>query len=472
MRLHQVLSLVLFATTAAACSSHKSSGCNPADPGACSGGAVCEPVASGGTGCFAPLALKGQVTDLANGAGLDGARVVALDANRAPASAVATTSGGGNYTLSVPATRASNGAPTGNVTLRADAKDYQSFPGGVRSALPIDLSTATYSSSASRWEVQGTLTDVGLIHLLDASNLVSISGTIQQPSTRVGLLVMAQPQAGGIGLTAIADRSGSYTIFNVPAAASPGITYTVNAYGRGVNYNPETATLTVGSDATVDLTIKNTTTANVAGSLIFTSSATPPTSVALVLEPTYNVTLDRGESPPGLVAQIPSGGTYTIAGVPDGTYIALAAFGIDGNVRDVSDTGNTAPVEVVIDNGVGVTLGQFKVTGAVELTKIDGVSVGAGGDPTQISTTTPTFEWAKASSSANTATYLTDVYDAFGTNVWTNTTSPSGPGPYTATYAGDTLQSGMYYQLRVKALDNGGTAQSQTEDLKGVFFLP
>ena len=34
------------------------------------------------------------------------------------------------------------------------------------------------------------------------------------------------------------------------------------------------------------------------------------------------------------------------------------------------------------------------------------------------------------------------------------------------------LRSGMYYQLRVMALDGAGNPLAQTEDLKGVFFMP
>ncbi len=474
MRLHRVILLGALAAAAAACSDKKST-CNPGDPGACDGGQVCEVVSGGDPACFAPLVVKGQVTDLASGAAVAGARVVALDANRAPASAVATSDAGGNYTLSVPATRDSNGTPAaGGITLRADAQNYQSFPGGIRAALPIDLSTATLPGDGSQWVLQGPLTNVGLIHLQSTSDLLSISGTVAQPPTRVGILVVAEPQAGGRGLTAIADSGGSYTIFNLPAAAAPGIVYDVEAYGRGVNYNPGTVTLTLGSTPpAVDLTVKNTTTATIGGNLIFNSGAATPTSVALVVQSTYSAVFDRGESPPALVVPVESGSTYTLTGVPDGSFIALAAFGIDGDVRDLSGTGNTAPVQVVIQDGALVgALGGFKLVGAIDLTSIDGVTVGNGGIPIQLASATPTFVWAKAPSYSSAATFQADVFDAYGTTVWAHGQTGSGSGPYTATYGGAALQGGMYYQLRVKALDGAGNQLSQTEDLKGVFFLP
>jgi hypothetical protein len=480
--------LVLLA--AAACgSSHHDSGCNTADPNACSAGAVCEPVAGSVPACFAPLVVKGQVTDLSTTLAVSGARVVALDANRAPASNVATTDGSGNFTLTVPATRDASGKPvSASVTLRADAQNYQSFPGGIRTSLPIDLSSATYSSNPSQWIVTGQLTAVGLIPLQSTANLFTISGTVAVPPSRVGVLVVAAPGTGNgaacvvtppsgptsppTGITAIAGSNGGYTIFNVPGAALA-IDYCVNAYGQGVNYTTGSAAISTAS-AIVDLAIKNTTTAAFGGNLIF-NQATAPTSVALVVLSTYDPVLDRGESPPGLVAQVPSGAnTYSFTGVPDGSYLALAAFGIDGDVRDQSGTGGTTPPLVTVTNGSTPTPAGFKITGAVDLTSIDGQTPTNTGAPIVLTnnTTHPTFEWGKQASSASAATFRTDVFDAYGTQVWTTTQSGTGSGPFTATYAGTALTSGMYYQLRVSALDGSGFLLSQTEDLKGVFFKP
>ncbi len=471
MRLDRFLLIGVLAAAAAACSK-KSSHCNPGDPDACGGGKVCEWVVGGAPACVAPVVVKGQVTNLATGAVVSGARVVALDANRAPASVVATTDVNGNYSIRVPSPRTGDGAPTTAVTLRADARDYQSFPGGVRPSLPIDLAAGTLSGD--QWVVQSALTNVGLIHLPDTTNLLSISGTVALPPSRVGVLVVAEPTAGGRGHTAIADTDGSYTIFNLPASASPGADYTVSAYGEGVNYAPGTATLIAGgSDATVNLAIANTATATIASGLIFNSGAGTPTSVALVVASTYDAALDRGESPPGLVAHVPSGSTYAIAGVPDGTYIALAAFEIDGDVRDVSGVGNTAPVQVVVQSGALVgSLGQFKLVGAIDLQSIDGVAVGNSGAPIQLTSATPTFMWVKAPSYSSADTYETEVLDAFGTTVFTQSQSGSGGNTFSATYAGTPLTTRMYYQLRIKAVATGTNVLSQTEDLQGVFYMP
>ena len=468
--------VALAALAAAACgsSSHSSNTCDPTSATACGSGQFCEAVQGGQPKCFDPVVVTGTAFDLATGkasGGIQGARIVALDANRAPAGTAATSGPGGAYTLAVSATRDANGKPVSQVTLRADAAGYQSFPSGVRTALPLDLTTAAQVGGS--WTLSSALSDVGLIKLPGTGGTATIQGTVAIPGSRSGVLVVAEPAGGGAGVTAIADAHGGYVMYNLPAAAAPGTNYTVTAYGQGANYAPAQVQVASGDLKTVDLSVANTATATLGGSLIFNSGASTPTSVTLVVKSTYVAALDRGESPPGLVAQVPSGNGYTLTGVPDGSYIALAAFGIDGDVRDLSGGGNTAPVDVVVQSGSllggGTTLPQFKLVAAVDLTQIDGIAVGDTGAATAITSATPVFTWLKQSSYSNAATYAVDVYDAFGTNVWTITQAAVSTN--TATYAGTSLAHGMYYQLRVRALDGAGNQLSQTEDLKGVFYL-
>jgi len=459
--------LGLIALAVIACGKDEKKQCNPTAQSGCATGKVCEAVENGGApACFDPVVVKGKVFDLATQGAIAGARLVALDPNRAPVSLVATSAQNGTYALDVRAERKSDGTPVaGAVTLRADAATYQSFPGGVRVALPLDLSVAVHGTSG--WTLQSSLTDVGLIKDAGAGT-AALHGNAAVPSDRGGVLVVAETGSPANGATAIADRTGAYAIFNL----APG-TYTVTAYAHGENYAPATATLQAGQDLAVDLAIANATTATVDGGLIFNSGATTPTSVALVLKSTYQAALDRGESPPGLVAAVPSGSTYSFTGVPDGSYIALAAFGIDGDVRDLSGGGNTAPVGVEVQGGSvvgGSTLGQFKLVGAIALTTIDGVAVDGSGSAVKLTSATPAFTWVKDSSYSSAASYTLDVFDAFGNDIFT---APKAAGnSMTVTYAGAALTSGMYYQLRIRALDGSGNQLSQTEDLKGVFYLP
>jgi Carboxypeptidase regulatory-like domain len=460
--------LFLCALAVVGCGSDPKKQCDPVAGTGCASTQVCETVENGAApACFDPVVVRGKVFDLATQVALPGARLVALDANRAPVSAVVTSAQDGTYQLDVPSQRKADGTPlAAAVTLRADAKAYQSFPGGVRLALPIDVSGATHAGGA--WTVQSSLTEVGLIKLPAGAGTAALHGKVALPSDHGGVLVVAETGTPAKGTTAIADRSGAYAIFNL----APG-DYTVTAYAHSENFAPATVTLAAGQDAAVDLAIANGTTATVGGGLIFNSGAITPTSVSLVVKSTYSSSLDRGEAPPGLVAAVPTGSTYSFTGVPDGAYVALAAFGIDGDVRDVSGVGNTAAVDVVVQAGAvvgGGTLAQFKLVGAIDLTTIDGVAVDDSGKTIALTSANPAFVWVKAPSYSSAATYAVDVFDAFGNDIWNVTTTAVNSN--TVTYAGPTLARGMYYQLRIRARDGAATQISQTEDLKGVFYLP
>jgi hypothetical protein len=185
-----------------------------------------------------------------------------------------------------------------------------------------------------------------------------------------------------------------------------------------------------------------------------------------VVQSTYVPNLDRGESPPGLTVQGGAAG-YSFAGVPDGNYVVLAAFGLDGDVRDVSGTGNTAAPQVTVQGGaiVGTPPG-FKIVPAVDLLTIGGATVSA--TPvvlTGAAAPTPTFVWQAGSVDASADHYRVDVFDSFGTSVFSTTVVNSTTS---VTYAGPTLQVGMYYQLRISAL-KVASQLSQTEDVAGVF---
>jgi len=117
-----------------------------------------------------------------------------------------------------------------------------------------------------------------------------------------------------------------------------------------------------------------------------------------------------------------------------------------------------------VANGVANASPSFKVTGALDV-----VSPGANG-PEQASSVTPTFTWDDDSSEK---AYDLMVLDAFGAIVWqTSIPGVTGSPTVSVTYGGPALQSGMYYQFRAISRDAASNALSQTEDLKGVFYLP
>jgi len=436
--------------------------CNVLSDSDCGDGSVCEYTTAGGTLCFDPIYLRGMVFDLADNASIEGALVVARDANGGVASTVAETDADGAYELQVSVTRNEDGnpAPGASVTLRADADGYQTFPGGVRQALPVDTTAPVDKALV----VESSLTDIGLIALGAGTGTGTIFGTVEFPEDSKSALVVAELSATE-GYTAIADRDGNYRIFNLPAG-----TYSVKAYVQGYNCDPGTATLAGGDEAEVNLSLNDDGAAVLNGSVqIVNAPGDAATSVILVVESTFNTALVRGEMPPGLRA--PSGGgtpsitgAFTIEGIPAGTYVILAAFENDLLVRDPDPAiAGTQILHRTFAAGETVDLSEgFKITEALEI-----LSPGASG-PELITTPTPIFTWVDDSSEDG---YTITVYDTFGNVVWNDNAIPgsSGANPE-VTYAGPALESGMYYQFKAVST-KVGLPKSHTEDLKGVFYL-
>jgi hypothetical protein len=472
-RLLAILALATAAATAGCGSSNDSNTCDLATRGGCASGTACEAVQGGSTTsgqCFQPVVLTGQVYRLADKAGVAGARVVALDVNRAPVTEVAVSGTDGTYSLQVPATRQANGAPVAQeITLRADAPGYKSFPSGIRVAVPVDLSAAVAGSG--RYGLQSSLTNLGLDTTAAGA---TIHGKVASPPVS-GALVVAEPSGGGAGQTAIAATDGSYAIYNLAAGD-----WTVTAYAKGANYSPAAvATLGATEDRLENLSVKNTTTATVTGSFQPTGQNQPAslnTSAILVVRSTYSAAIDRGDAPPALRAGGLTSPSFSIDGVPDGQYVVLAAFENDGYVRDLSGIGGTAPVDVSVVNGVMTSAAQsFKITGAITLgtdasgtSPITPVSATAPqlGDVWNATGATPTFSWLSYSSAH---AYQVSVVDDRGNEIWAPARVNDTPGTMSIVYAGPALVAGSTYQVRLFAFDNGGNQISRTEDLKGIF---
>lgn len=440
--------------------------CDVAANTGCGDGEVCERVVDGEPTCFAPVAVRGRVIDLASNAPVAGARVVALDPNGAAVSDIATTGVDGRYALQVPAQRASDGTPSAfQPSLRADAPGYQTFPGGVRQALPLDVTAAVRTEAA--WVLESALTDLGMLALPAGAGAGVISGTVEVPSNRAGILVVAEAVRGGraVGESAIADRNGNYAILNVV----PGH-YAVTAYARGAVYTA--IELDLSTAATANLSLADTAASEVSGQIsIVNGGGGTGTSVVMFVESTFDEATGRGAAPPGFRAPEagpPSiSGAFSLAGVPPGRYVMVAAFENDLLVRDpdlcISGT-DTVHVEVL--PGQPLAIGSaFKITGALEV-------FGPGAERAEAIASTPTLRWADDSSSED---YDLQVLDAFGTVVWATTVADTNR-TLEILYGGPPLSPGMYYQFRATSFkSNGGgerCALSRTEDLRGVFYVP
>ncbi len=484
-------------------SSKPPGGCSPTDTSSCQSGQVCEPVSGGGYVCAAPVQLSGKVFDLATTSGIADARVVALDPNQAPLAPASKTDTNGNYSIAVPATRTSSGSPTGSVTLRADAAGYQTFPSGLRVAIPVDLSTATLTSG--KYQVT-TATDIGLA-ALPAGTYAALHGTVAAAPAKGGILVVAAPAAGGAGVSGFADQSGAYYVYNLPVAVG-GTSWTVQPYAQGTNYvvstsSPSTSPLTLanGDDKEVDFSVGTTVPYTLTGSVQPAGQNLPPapqqTSVILMVKSTYDAATHRGWAPPGLRdgnvtdASI-NPAPFTITGVPDGDYAVLAAYENDGMVQDPGQ-GSTGLYEVVVSGGAltkvylnGALQSNksitFKVTGAVSL---GSPFTGAyDSSPWPVPSTgctavacTPTFDWVAYPS---TIQYDVEVIDYLGNAACQKTGIPGNTTPLAFTWnPTDCLTANAalatWYQFVVKAYQNGTSGlveASYSEDLKGVFYTP
>ncbi|HKO49190.1 MAG TPA: hypothetical protein VJV79_15765, partial [Polyangiaceae bacterium] len=386
--------------------------------------------------------------DALDATAISGAHVLARDANGVSISSVAVTDAGGAYALVVPAMRNADGTIAdgdNGVTLRADGAGFQTFPSGARIALPVDLGSASGSTPS----VENATTRIQLIPI-NAAGLGTISGLVKSEHP-AGTLVLAG------GATGLADRDGSYTIFNVPAGDVE-----VFGYAPGVNLQGESAKVSSGQITPhVDLERVSEATAVISGSVqIVNAPGGSTTSVILVLEDTFREDTARGEAPPGLRASLVSG-AFSIPNVPDGRYVVLAAFENDSLVRDPDTSiGGTEIVHVQV-SGQSIAVSEgFKVTEALAVNS-------PGAEGSEVVSGTPTFSWADDSSEDS---YSLVVFDALGARVWEQEgiVGPKGSKPVTVSYAGPALKSGMVYQFRATSIKDG-TPISQTEDLKGVF---
>ena len=434
--------------------------CDPLAQTGCEEGQVCEYVEAGDPACFAPVVVRGQVFDLQADTPVAEAHIVGLDINGAATSSVAISDANGDYELTIPSMRDAEGAPIPvEMTLRADAAGYQTFPSGVRQSLPIDTGGAVDQTDAL--VVQSALTDIGLLALPDSNGLGTIHGTVELPADAVGILVVAE-SAGGVGHAGIANRDGEYRIFNLPADS-----YTVTGYARGVNYMSQSVELAQGGDEAVDLTLDGALPGIVSGDVQIVNGGgdNPMTSVILAVESTFDDDWGRGQTVPGLRAPEPGiagnvVGAYEITGVPVGNYVVLAAFENDNLVRDPDlSISGTATLHIEVSADTTTVVEGFKVTEALEI-----FSPGAG-EPEEI-TGPPTFSWKDDSSEDE---YSVEVFDAFGELIWqTSIPGQSGQDP-SVDYAGPALIPGMYYQFRATSIKNA-VPISRTEDLRGVFY--
>lgn len=438
-------------------------GCTLGTAEGCRDDEICEETRSGTPACFPPVVVSGRVFALGTDADVAGATVVAVDANGAARSRVARSAADGTYALTVPHPRGDDGEPApGAVTLRVAADAHRPFPEGVRVALPLDLTTAIRDDGRGPWRLANAATDVALIAVANGP-----SGRIEghvEASAPGGVLVVAERDGRAVA-SALSDTGGHFVLFNLPAGS-------LTVQGRRQGLWTEARTVAVEADETLDLVLPARTDGlgTVRGSVsIVNAPGGSRTSVILALASTYDAATRRAESPTGLRATEVSG-AWSLEGVPPGDYVVLAAFENDRLVRDPDESiGGTAtvlltvPADLPADEAVSVP--GFKVTEALALT-----GPGATGFEV-VDSATPTLSWADDSSEDG---YELRVFDALGTEVFSDLAVPRVTGSADVTYALTAPLAPGIYQYRVLSHRDGqgGGARtyiSASEDLLGVF---
>jgi hypothetical protein len=448
--------------------------CDPLTPADCGEAQACELRTDDAYACYDPVYISGMVFDSSTGDPIEGAHVIAADKTGASATDVAVTDAAGRYELQVPVERNPDGTLfEGVFTLRVSAADYLPYPHGIRPAIPVDAAQAV--EGEGRWDLSNASTDVALIPLpVEQQGQGSISGAVSASSgnaTPAGVLVVieggAPPSPFGFS-----DRSGAFTVFNIPAG-----TWQVHGYKAFLQLDIVSVTLAAAEDKTDVVLPEN---AKPYGTITGNINIVNPgegsaTTVVLVPVSTYSDTFTKGEVPPGLREPPPpeepsltGGSSYSIEGVPDGTYKVLAAFENDKLVRDPDpNIAGTQIVEKTVPEGTeyNVNVGEsFKITGAL-------VIVDPGETEPELVTGNPTFIWTDDSSEDH---YSIVVYNAYGDEVMRDDAVPRVTGGSTVEvpYAGTALVPGMYYQFRAMSWKTATATISQTEDLLGVFYTP
>ncbi|RAL25388.1 hypothetical protein DL240_04035 [Lujinxingia litoralis] len=438
--------------------------CDP-EENTCAPGLACEATESGEHQCHSALFVQGQVFDNASLEAIPGAQIIAFNEEGSALSDVAVSDEVGAYRLQIPALRDAQGVPVQQFfTLRGSAADYQTFPGGLRTALPIDTTTASVIGESGELVIDTAQTDVALIELpASQQGFSSISGLVDIGERGLGGVLVVAESDPDTGISGVSARNGAFTIFNVP----PG-DYQLRGYIAGTQVEPEQVSMADVPVEDVILSESEEGLQDVSGQIqIVAASGGLQSSVVFVVASTFDEVSVRGEVPAGLRAPRSGApnidGEWTIEGVPAGDYYVLAGFENDELVRDPDEgIAGTELVRTTIASGEGTfeVTPSFKVTAA-----LDTVTPGAEG-PEGL-TAPPTLTWGPAS---NAQWYDVVVFNAYGDVVWEANDIPSAGGStnLSVAYEGP-FEEGMYYQFRATAY-RADSAISSTEDLRGVFY--
>ena len=323
--------------------------------------------------------LEGIITDANNGVPLENAQLVVYDANtNAPIGNSVLTDEDGNYNFEL---------VPGTYYLVIYKQGYEKIPVSYM-ATPIPLNVSKGITTNENFEMlPSSITNAGLI-----------SGRVTNNGNPIGgVLVVATDHENGF--STVSDNEGEYVIYNVPNG-----NYTVSGWIGGFNSSSENVSLTSNielKDQDLDLTPVED--VKVTGMVSFLATTNIEVDVALT-HPYSRETI------PGLVTTT-NGGSYSINGVPNGTFLARATFENDEKVVDPDwVVKNGEPIIEI--NGTSIQM-DFSVTGSIKLAEPSNEM--ATTIPCEVTSVTPTFSWQPYSSATD---YVIEVMDGNGNIIW------------------------------------------------------
>ena len=408
------------------------------------------------------IKIKGKVFSLVDKSVIKGAIVSAVNKADGTVSDMAVTGADGSYTVEVAAEREGRNKPINEAWgLNASAEQFMSVPSFIRPSIAVKI--ADFIPEDNNYTYSDSLTDIGLATIKETGELFTVSGRLDGGDA--GALVVLEGCSEPPCPYAYTAKWGDFTIFNVQQK-----TYSAAAYKKGVSY--ETLSIEVSSD-TQNVVLKKkpgNVTGTVSGSVnIVNPGEGDATSIVLVPESLFHETLKKGMLVPGLRAP-ESGdfnikGAYSITGVPEGSYVVLAAFENDFLVRDPDP--NIAGTQIVHftmpeAGSYERSIDAFKITGSLNI-----ISPGGGDTPEGLADLMEVVFTDDSSEDQ----YKLVLYNMYGDTIWEKTIlGQSGGANVTVAYDGPALENGVYYQWNVTSFRKGGPI-STSEDLKGIFYV-
>jgi len=415
-----------------------------------------------GDGTVVTIKIKGSIFSLKDSSAIKGAVVFAVSKTDGNVSDMAITGADGSYEIEIEEEREGRNKPVnGSWDLNASAEQFMSVPSFIRPSIAVKIDN--FIPEDNRYTYSDTLTDIGLAPLNESGELFSVAGNLEggDPGALVVLEQCSEPPCP-YGYTA---KRGNFTIFNVKQGS-----YSAAAYKKDLSFEGTAVEISADTENVLIKKIAGNPTGTVSGSVnVVNPGEGSDTSIVLVPEALFHEQLEKGILVPGLRAP-ESGdpnisGAYTISGVPEGSYVVLAAFENDYLVRDPDP--NISGTQIVHftmpeDGSYSRDIDAFKITGALGI-----ISPGAGDTPEAVSDLIEVVFQDDSSEDQ----YDIILYNMYGDTLWEKSIpGQSGGSNVNVSYDGPALENGMYYQWKVASYRKGGPI-STSEDLKGIFYI-